>query len=91
MGIEGHADGSSNVSVIGIDGLIREALDEQAAMQRLETRAKKFMTEAAFHEFPALKSMNADQIREFGQAITRVASEFALKSAHIAYGAEQET
>ena len=61
----------------------------QADIARLSARVSRFMTEAAFEEFPELKEMDARQIREFGNLVTGSAGDFALKIAHLAFSSQE--
>lgn len=75
---------------IDLEGLLREAQDEQADIQRVSDTVGRAMTEAAFKEFPVLQNMNAEQIRKFGDAVSRLSIDFALRAANLAFAAEQE-
>jgi hypothetical protein len=48
------------------------------------------MTEAALQEFPVLKNMSSEQIRKFGDSVSRLSCDFAIRVASLAYAAEQE-
>jgi hypothetical protein len=73
-----------------LDELFRAAQDEQADIRRLEQRVMKSMTEAALQEFPVLKNMSSEQIRKFGDSVSRLSCDFAIRVASLAYAAEQE-
>jgi hypothetical protein len=75
---------------LDLEGLLREAQDEQTDIQRLADAVARGMTDAAWKEFPVLKNMSTEQIRKFGDAVTRLATDFALRTAKIAFAAEQE-
>ena len=72
-----------------LETVYREINDEQAAILRLRKSLGRLITEEAFREFPSLKDMTAEQIRNFGEAITSAAERIAMKIANVAYEAEQ--
>lgn len=76
--------------LLELEILLREAQEEQADIQRLYDRVGRLMTEAAFEEFPWLKQMSAAQIRDFGDAVSRSATNFAMRAANIAHAVETE-
>lgn len=75
---------------IELEGLLREAQDEQADIRRLEDVVAKVMTQAAFKEFPVLEKMSAKQILEFGHAVSGLSTDFAMCAASLAFAAEKE-
>jgi hypothetical protein len=72
-----------------LEALYLEADEEQAAIRRLTTRLGKVMTDIAIEEFPYLKKMSAEQIREFGDAVSRTGTNFAMRAASLAFAAER--
>ena len=89
MGKDNQTDPSLPANVIELGSFFRGYQDEQADIARLSARVSRFMTEAAFEEFPELKEMDARQIREFGNIVTGAAGDFALKIAQLAFSAEE--
>jgi hypothetical protein len=74
----------------GLEGRLREVEDDNAAADRLCNRLANAMTEGAFEEFPVLENMSAEQFRKFGDAVSRLSTEFATRTANLAFAAEQE-
>jgi hypothetical protein len=72
-----------------LEGLLREAQDEQADIQRVADQVARAMTETAFREFPVLKNMSAEQFRKFGDAVSRLSTDFAMRAARLADEAEK--
>ena len=58
--------------------------DDQADVRRLRQRLGRYITDAAFRELPALKNMSAQQIRDFGEIVSRGAGDMAHAIANLA-------
>jgi hypothetical protein len=75
---------------LDLEGTLRELEDANAAADRVYDTVLKAMSESALKEFPVLKNMSAEQIRKFGEKLSRLSLDCATTVADLAFAAEQE-
>lgn len=72
----------------GSENTFCDRADNQSDVERLSDNVARYMTEAAFKEFPSLEKMSAAEIFEFGNVVTRLAFDFSTRVKRLGGAAE---